>query len=62
MERPSLEISNNYEEIKYKILLIGKSNCGKTAFIESLFGRKSETESMSSMSYRETPGNLIVTF
>ena len=54
-----------YQEVNYKIMLIGKSFSGKTCFIESMCNSK-QTDSSSSnalapsdKSYRETPGISI---
>lgn len=49
LERPQL--SHPYEIMDYKIMLMGKSNAGKTTFIESIF------ESKQNLNYiGETPG------
>lgn len=56
LERPSLPTAySSFEEVSYKILLIGKSNCGKTAFIESLF-KSNQNLSRTTINYGETPG------
>jgi GTPase SAR1 family protein len=53
LERPSLPTSySHFEEMKYKIMLMGKSNSGKTSFIESLC-RSNEAFNGN---YGETPG------
>ena len=54
LERPSLPPSySHFEEVKYKIMLMGKTNSGKTAFIESLCNN---SESNNGTNYYETPG------
>ena len=56
LERPSLPPSySHFEEMKYKIMLMGKTNVGKTAFVESLC-RNSENINKNNSSYYETPG------
>ena len=60
MEKPTLSAPYaQYEEVPYKVMLIGKSFSGKTAFIDSLCQHKINSSSLSdddSKSYGETPG------
>lgn len=59
LEKPALSAPySQYEEANFKVLILGKSFCGKTAFVESLcfsnsssFYKSTETEK-----YIETPG------
>jgi hypothetical protein len=55
LEKPPLAPPySQYEEVDFKVLLIGKSFCGKTTLLESLCLNKSTTFGQDS--YRETPG------
>jgi hypothetical protein len=52
LERPQLSHKySNYEIMDYKIMLMGKSNTGKTTFIESIFETKQNLNCIS-----DTPG------
>ena len=65
LEKPTLSSPYaQYEELAYKIMLIGKSYSGKTAFIDSLCQTKINSSSLSEVetkSYGETPGKPFVT-
>jgi GTPase SAR1 family protein len=55
LEKPPLEPPySQYEEYNFKVLLIGKSFCGKTTLLESLCLNKSTTFGQDA--YKETPG------
>lgn len=57
LERPSLPPHSEFKEINCKILLNGRSNCGKTALIESLCSKhNSHFKNGSIDDYVETPG------
>ena len=59
LERPSLPPTySHFEEMKYKIMLMGKTNVGKTAFIESLcrHNENSSNNNNNGNNYYETPG------
>ena len=57
LEKPAFAPQySQYEEIGFKILLIGKSFCGKTTLIESLSQNKRASLDADITDYRETPG------
>jgi len=61
LEKPTLSAPfTQYQEVNYKIMLIGKSFSGKSSIIESLCNKKpNETLTLNSnaSNYCETPGN-----
>ena len=63
LEKPALSAPySQYEEINFKIMLVGKSYSGKTAFIDTLCQSKANSSSLSTSTtedknYTETPGN-----
>ena len=71
MERPALSAPYlHYEEVNYKVLLVGKGSCGKTSLIETLCPSKTSMSSLRSATgndasetskncYPETPGIQI---
>jgi REM2 and Rab-like small GTPase 1 len=61
LEKPTLASPNNhYEEVPYKIVIIGKEFSGKTSFLNSLcksrFNSALLTDEDGSNKYKETPG------
>ncbi len=65
LEKPALASPySQYQEVCYKVMLIGSSFCGKTSFLESLtFSRAANSNSLKAQEhlaktekYSETPG------
>lgn len=62
LEKPTLASPfTTYQEVDYKIMMIGKSFSGKTSFIESLSNKKQNVSSLNTIisrekTYCETPG------
>jgi GTPase SAR1 family protein len=70
LEKPTLAAPYlHYEEVNYKVLLVGKGSCGKTSFIETICSPKTYISSLRSDAddindsgnhfYPETPGIQI---
>jgi len=68
LEKPTLASPyNQYQEVNYKIMLIGKSFCGKTTFIDSMCNGKQTSSSLNTnftnkKDYCETPGISVTHF
>lgn len=65
LEKPTLASPfTQYQEVDYKIMLIGKSYSGKTTFVDSLSNKRHNVSSLNPMipmdkTYCETPGEFF---